>query len=143
MLYKFYWKKGVKSAQAGVEYMIIVAFVTFVILTVLSFAIFFSGSVSDRVKVDRVENFAVRLVNSAEMVFFSGEPSKTTVMLSLPGGVDSITVQPNGILFEVSLRSGKNVRFFESSVPLSGSVSSTEGVKEIEVIANSNGVVLS
>jgi hypothetical protein len=132
-----------KRAQVGIEYMIILAFVTFVIMVVLSFAVVYSNQIQDKFRLNQVDNFAIGLINSAEMVFFSGEPSKTTILLSLPSGVNEISIVPEGIIFRVVTSSGENVRLFESSVPLSGSVVTTEGLKEIVLTATDASVEIS
>ena len=91
-----------KRAQIGVEYMIIVGFVTFAIMSVLVLAIFYSGQIKDSIKLNEVENFVAQLISSAESVFFAGEPSKTTVRLYLPEGVESLEITPEYLNFNNS-----------------------------------------
>jgi len=131
------------KGQIGIEYMIVLSFVTLAIMVVLTFSIVFSSQVQDRIKLNQVENFAIQLVNSAETVFFAGEPSKTTIMLSLPAGVKDITVVPEGLVFQVVTTSGQNTRLFESNVPLQGSVPTTEGVHKITLTATEDFVEIS
>ena len=132
-----------KRAQVGIEYMIILSFVTFAILIVLSFAIIYSNQVQDKIRLNQVENYAIQLISSAEVVFFAGEPSKTTILLSLPSGVSTVTFLPEGLLFDVITNNGLNSRLFESSVPLSGSLDTNEGIKKITLTATNSSVVVS
>lgn len=131
-----------KRAQVGIEYMIILSFVSFAIMVVFSLAIFFSGQTKDQIRLNQIENFAIKVVNSAESVFFAGEPSKTTLLLNLPDGVNDITVDSGGLIFRVNTISGENVRFFESRVPLSGIIDKNEGTKKIVLIATDVFVVI-
>ena len=119
------------KAQVGIEYMMVVGFVTLAIVSVLTLAYFYSDQIKDSIRLNQVESFATQVLNSAESVFFAGEPSKTTVKLYLP----------EGILIKTKTRSGgENIRFYESKVPLVGSISSTEGIKRVAVIAEEDKV---
>ena len=131
-----------KKAQTGIEYMIIVGFVTLAIMSILVLAIFYSGQVRDSIKLNHVENFAVQLINSAESVFFAGEPSKTTVRLYLPEGVKNIDINSDYISIDVAVSSGLNRRVFNSRVALQGNVSSAEGMKKITLDAKENYVLI-
>jgi hypothetical protein len=131
-----------ERAQAGIEYMIIIAFVTFAIMSVLGLAVFYSGQVRDDIKLNQIENFAIQLINSAESVFFAGEPSKTTVRLSLPSGVSSVNVTDEGLFFVVYVSGGQTKRLFESRVPLAGSFNINEGLKRITLTANETHVII-
>lgn len=127
-------KRG-KKAQVGIEYMIIIGFLTFAITAVLVFAIFYSDKIKDRVRLNQVENFAIQLLNSAESVFFAGEPSKTTVSLYLPDGVEDINIIQDYLVITTRTSSGDNVREFKSRVPINGSISAGEGIKKLTLEA--------
>lgn len=132
-----------QRGQVGIEYMIIIAFVTFVVLVLLTFAVFYSSQVSDSIRLNQVENFAVQTISAAEAVFYSGEPSKSTLSLGLPDGVSDITIRSDGLLITVQTQSGENIRLFESDVPLSGTIVPSEGVKRVTLIATDTEVVIS
>lgn len=131
-----------KKGQIGIEYMIIIAFVTFAIMTTLSLAVFYSGQVKDDIKLNQVENFAVQLINSAESVFFAGEPSKATVRLYLPEGVQSVAINSEGLFITVQGSHGITKRLFTSRVPLSGSISPNQGTKKITLTATETNVLI-
>jgi len=132
-----------KKGQIGVEYMIIVGFVTLAIATVLVLAVYYSDQLEDRIRLNQVENFATQLVNSAESVFFSGEPSKTTVRLYLPDGVQGIGINSDDIIINVAVSSGQNIRAYHSRVPLQGSITPTQGTKKITLQATEDHVQIS
>jgi hypothetical protein len=153
-------------AQVGVEYMMIIGFVTFAIMTVLALAIFYSDKTKDKIKLNYVDNFATQLINSAESVFFSGEPSKTTLDLYLPDGVTSIQILcsdgsvpsygPPLVLCNTGLKylivitthtsSGDNVQNYESKVPIVGAstppISVGEGVRTLTLEAKSTYLLI-
>lgn len=122
--------------QVGIEYMLIVGFVTFAILSVLVIAVFYSDKIKDRVKVNQIEAFATQLLNSAESVFFAGEPSKSTVNLYLPSGVNDIDIISNSLVINFSTSSPiDDLRVFESRVPIQGTITSGEGIKKLTLEA--------
>ncbi|MCK5612411.1 hypothetical protein KAR91_61635 [Candidatus Pacearchaeota archaeon] len=131
-----------KKGQVGIEYMIIIAFVTLVTISTLSLAIYYSGQVKDDIKLNQIENFAIQLINSAESIFFSGEPSKATVRLYLPSGVQSVAINSEGIYIIAQSSHGMNKRLFTSKVPLSGTISSAEGTRKITITATSDYVLI-
>lgn len=124
--------KKLKKGQVGTEYMIIVAFVTLAITSILIFAFFYSNQVKDSLKENNIENFASQLISSSETVFFSGEPSKTTIQLYLPAGVEDISISSYDIVVTTRTSGGSlNIRNFQSKVPLNGTINPSEGLKKI------------
>ncbi len=132
-----------KKSQIGIEYLIIVGFVTFAIISILTLAYIYSNQIKDKIKLNQVESFVLQLISSSESVFFAGEPSKTTIKLYLPEGVESITINTDNIIVTTRVNSGNNVRVFDSKVPLSGSVSATEGTKILSLEAKADSVLIS
>ncbi|MBU0894694.1 MAG: hypothetical protein KKF48_00325 [Nanoarchaeota archaeon] len=128
----------VKKAQVGIEYMIVISFVTFAVMSVLVIAMFYSDKIKDRIKLNQVESFFTQLLNSAESVFFSGEPSKTSISLFLPAGIGEITIYDEYILVVTSTSSGDNREIFRSDVPIQGTISITEGTKKLVLTAYEN-----
>ncbi len=129
-----------KRGQVGVEYMILIGFLSFAIFVILAFSFLYSDKIKDRIKTNQVESFAANLINSAESVFFAGEPSRTTVRLYLPDGVESITISNDSIIIETRVSGGRNVRAYESSVPLNGTILPGEGTRKLTLEAKSNFV---
>jgi len=132
-----------KRAQIGIEYMIIIGFVTFAVLSVLALAFVYSSQIKDRIRLNQVGNFATQLVNSAESVFFSGEPSKATIRLYLPEGVENISIDSNYLIVTTHTSSGENKQSFKSRVPIQGTISSGEGIKKLSLEAKEDYVLVS
>ena len=120
-----------KRSQAGIEYMIVVGFITFAVLSILTLSYFYSEVAKSKIRMNQIESFANQLTNSAESVFFAGEPSKTSVSLYLPSGVNKIVIDNEEIVVYLE----KDVRSFRSRVPLQGDVSSSEGIKSLTLEA--------
>lgn len=133
-----------KKAQVGVEYMVVVGFVSFAIIAIISLAFVYSGEIKNSIRLNQVESFANQLVNSAESVFFAGEPSKSTIKLYLPEGVESVEINSNSIFITTRVSGSLNKRAFDSKVPMQeGSINPGEGLKKLSIEAFSDYVKIS
>ena len=130
-------------AQVSVEYLIIVGFVTFLILSIIGVAFVYASNISDKIVSYQVESYSQKILSSAETVFYAGEPSKATFTAYLPKGVLSIEIIPEGIIINVSTSSGVTRSLYESTVPIQGALTPSFGVKRILVSAGTNVVSIS
>jgi hypothetical protein len=107
-------------------------------------AYFYSNHVKDSIRINQVENFASQLVNSAESVFFAGEPSKSTISLYLPEGVEEISIMSDAVIITTKVSGGvQNKRAFSSKVRLNGTITPSEGIKNLVLEAKSDHVEIS
>ncbi len=132
-----------KKSQISTEYLIILGFVTFAVISVIMLAYFYSGMARDRIIQNQVEAFAKKIISSSEAVFYSGEPSKTYITAYLPSQVTSIEIQDYDIIITASASSGTTKQAFSSKVKLSGSLTATEGTKKIKIEALQDKVMIS
>jgi len=134
-------KKSMK-AQISIEYLIIISFITFLIMSILAVAFFYAGNISDRIKMDQVQSYANKIISSSESVFYAGKPSKVLINAYLPIGVEGIEILNKDIVFNVTTNSGTTRIAFSSKVPLSGTLSNWEGVKAINITAGDDYVTI-
>ncbi len=132
-----------KKGQISTEYLIVVAFITFLILSTLALGLFYSSQIKDRIKIDQLQNFANKVILSSESVFYSGEPSKNTITAYLPAGIEDVEIYSSEIVFNITTSTGVTIISFSSKVPLEGSLGSSEGVKRIVIAAQSDKVMIS
>ena len=125
-----------RFAQVSMEYLIIMGFVTMIIIVILGIALTYSGSIQDNIKVTQVNNFANKIIASAESVFYYGEPSKSSISVYLPEGVKEIQIIENTIFISLTTSSGLNKIGFSSEVPINGSLTISPGIKRIEISAD-------
>ena len=131
-----------KRGQISTEYLIVIGFVTFLVLGILGVAFFYTSITNDQIRVSQVSNFANKIISSAESVFYAGEPSKLTLTGYLPIGITRFEIMGGEIVVSMSTSSGVSTMSFTSNVPLSGNISSIDGVKRVEVIAQQNEVLI-
>ncbi len=120
------------------EYIIIVSFITFILITTLGIAVFYSGTIKDKIKITQINNLANKIVSTAESVYYYGTPSKATVSVYLPDGVDEIEISENTLFITSRTSTGTQKSGFSSKVPIQGTINSVSGVKKIEITAQEN-----
>lgn len=125
-----------KRGQISTEYLIVISFVVFLVLTTLGIAFFYSAEIRDAIKFNQIESFSQKIISLSESIYYSGEPSKTVATAYLPEGVNSIDISGKSITFTVSSSSGLNVLTFASNVELTGNISSSAGTKQIQIDAH-------
>ncbi len=136
-------KKKERKGQISIEYLMIVGFVTFVVIGILGIAFFYSGAIKDKIKETQINNYANKIISTSESVFFAGEPSKATISAYLPDNVRQIEISGNELTINFSSSSGTNIVEFTSEVQLSGGpLNINQGLKRIEIVAESNQVVI-
>jgi len=131
-----------KRGQLSTEYLVIVGFISFLVIGLLAFSLFYTSSVQDSIRMSNLAQFASKVVVNAESVYYAGEPSRVVVIATLPTGVTSIQVLPNEIVFKIETGSGLSVISYSSNVPLQGSISSHYGVKRITLEAGESSVII-
>ncbi|MFA5856021.1 MAG: hypothetical protein WC867_01585 [Candidatus Pacearchaeota archaeon] len=131
------------KAQISIEYIVILAFVVLVITLLLSSAFFYGGNIKDRLKMVQLDNFANKIITSAEAVDYQGTPSKATISAYLPEGVSNLTFFNRGLYIEAQLTSGIEKKEYSSNVLLIGNISVNPGVKKITIQATNLGVIIS
>jgi len=133
-----------KRGQISIEYLIVMGFIAFIVISLLGIAYFYAAGVKDRIKYNQLENFANKVISSAESVYFAGEPSKVTVTAFLPEGIESIRIEEQNLIFNFTTASGVSVIAFSSDVPiqLTGpGISIPDGLKRLQIEATSGGTV--
>jgi len=128
--------------QSSLEYMILVGFVTLALSIILLASYFYINFSKDRIKETQVESFASKIISSSESVFFSGEPSQTTISLFLPAGIESINFNEKEVEITYITSSGRNIRSFSSKVKISGIINPSEGTKILIIKAQSDEVLI-
>ncbi len=133
-----------RRGQISVEYLIVVSFIIFMVLSFLGVAVYYTAGIRDELRVNHVETYANKIISNAESVFFAGSPSKLTVSAYLPEGVTAVTINDatDQIVITLETNSGTNIRAFSSDVPIQGTLTSTEGLRSIEIRAEDAYVVI-
>lgn len=129
-----------KRGQSSMEFLILMSFLTFVIIGILTIGYLYSNTINDRMKSNQINNFANKIISTSEAVFYAGEPSRATISVHIPEGVNDIEIIDNAIVITYQLATGQNKVAFSGNVPIAedptAKLSSDQGIKNIVVIAN-------
>ncbi|MEN9626753.1 MAG: hypothetical protein RL557_1081 [archaeon] len=131
-----------KKSQISIEYLVLFAFLSFVLISILSVAFFYSAAIKDRLKMTQVNNFANKIISTAETVFYYGSPSQATIRVYVPDGVNDILLSSEGMIITTQLNSGVSKMLFSSDTVLEGNMSATAGVHYVVIAAREDRVVI-
>jgi len=134
---------SIKKAQISMEYMMIVGFLTFVLIGVLGVALYNSNSLRDMIQSRQVGSFGNKIISASESAFYSGKPSKITIVVNIPEGISDVNISEDTLFITYQASSGINLVSFPSNVPITGDVSSVSGIRKIQLEAQLNSVVIS
>jgi hypothetical protein len=129
-----------KRGQIGTEYMVVVGFIVFFVLLILGAALIYSSQIDDSIKTRQIEQFADKIISSAESVKYAGEPSMSTISVYLPSSERGIQIAGKEIAIDFVTSSGLNRVSYMSKVAMIGGISSVYGVKKIRVAAMHDSV---
>lgn len=131
-----------KKGQISFEYLILIGFVTLILSIIISVSFFYINEVEDQTNIGHVNNFAKKVISTAEIVFYSGEPSRSTIETYLPENVEEIDISENTLFISLRTSGGLNKIGFPSNVNITGSITPSAGIKKIEVVASGGQVVI-
>ncbi len=133
-----------KRGQVGMEYLIIVSFITFVIISMVVVSYYYIDSSKKRMNDNQIESLGKSIVNSAESVFYEGAPSQIIITVYIPKGVQSIQVTDYALIINSSSTAGVSTRAFISKVKLNSvsGILATEGTHNLLIKASSDRVFI-
>ena len=123
------------KSQVSVEYMFIMGFVTLMIIPLLLIYYTYSAETTDSVATSQALQIARKIVDSSESVYYLGKPSQTTLKLNFPGGVYLTNLSSKEVVFKIKTKNGITDIVQVSSVNMSGSLPTTQGIHIITVKA--------
>jgi len=108
-------------AQFAIEHILVVAISIMVIIPIVYFFYNYSVSQMDEVSMTQLNRMGNDILNSAESVYYMGNPSRVTLDTNMPGNVVNITIMGNKDLVFKALFNGRlSDVAFSSNVPIVG-----------------------
>ena len=135
-------KKGAR-AQSSMEYLMLLSFILGITIVLILLFQTYSQDTMDTIRMKQVDQLARKLIDSAEKVYYLGEPSKITVKATLPSNVKSVNIGNKEIFFVMSTSQGDNELVYVTNINVTGSLPVNEGVYEIFVESKGNYVEIS
>ena len=123
------------KAQVSVEYMLVMGFAALMTIPLLLIYYTYSSDTSDSVAVSQALQIARRIVDSSESVYYLGKPSQTTLKLNFPERIYSTNLSNREVVFKIKTKNGITDIVQVSSVNMSGSLPTSQGIHIITVKA--------
>lgn len=124
-----------KRAQVSIEYMAVVGITTIIVISLLLISNYYSREVENTINTNQIDRIAKEIIDTAESMYYFGEPSKTTLKLYIPDRIKNITVTQNELNLRVSTPFGETDMFYPSNVPLAGNLSTSHGFHYVTIEA--------
>jgi len=123
-------KRGSLKAQVSIEFLIIIGFAF--MMTIPLVILFYQQSESINIEVtsSQVDKIASEIRDSADEVYYLGSPSKKTLTVYIPEGVNNITIRNNTIIFIVESASGDYEMVKWTAANLTGTLQNDKGDNE-------------
>ena len=133
-----------KKSQISVEYMVIIGFVTLITIPLILIYHSFVQDSSDEITATQVQQIAQKIADTAESVYYIGEPSQTTLNINMPDMVAAVNLSAGyEIVFKIRTGSGTADIVQGSSVNITGSLPVNKSSYAITLTAKSDYVEVS
>lgn len=136
-------KRGSFKAQVSMEFLLVVGFAF--LMTIPLIVIFYqqSQSINTEVSASQIDKVASEVRDAADEVYYLGSPSKKTISIFMPEGVNGVSFVNNtdgaSINFNVNSPDGDyEVVKWVASKNLSGNIGNFEGIHCIAAFACAN-----
>jgi uncharacterized protein (UPF0333 family) len=137
------YSKTRSKGQVSMEYLIIFAIAFAMTLPLIIIYSKQTGNMQADVAQIQIYKTASKISDYAEQVYYMGEPSQRTLYIDFPQGVNSVTINGNLIIFNVTTTDLTYDVVKETSANLTGTIKSFEGQHRIVFKAESNLVNIS
>lgn len=123
------------KSQISMEYMLIIGFATLMTIPLLIIYYTYYSDSSDSVAAGQALQIARKVVDASESVYYLGKPSQTILKLNFPDKIYSTNLSSREVVFKIKTQSGIADIVQVSSVNISGSLPTTQGMHTITVKA--------
>ncbi|MBI2653448.1 hypothetical protein HYX02_01420 [Candidatus Woesearchaeota archaeon] len=123
------------KSQVSVEYMLIMGFAALMTIPLLLIYYTYSSESSESVAASQSLQIARRIVDASESVYYLGKPSQTTLKLNFPDKIQSTNLSSREVVIKLKTKNGVTDIVQVSSVNMSGSLPTTQGIHIITLKA--------
>ena len=132
-----------RNSQMSVEYMVIIGFITVITIPLIIIYYTFTQDSKDEISSAQINQIAKTISDSAESVYYFGEPSQTNLKIDMPDNVVLSNLSNNEIVFRIKTRNGQADIVQSSLVNITGSLPVKKGIYTVTVKAKLNYVNVS
>ena len=109
----------IAKAQSALEYLLIIALVMGLIIPITYLFFRYGSQFNEQIVDSQINQIGNTIVDTAEIVYYSGEGAKIIVELKIPENIDSVDIlEDRELVFTRSSEIGENQMVFFSSVDI-------------------------
>lgn len=131
------------KSQVSVEYMLIMGFAALMTIPLLLIYYAYTSDSSDTVATSQALQIARKIADSSESVYYLGKPSQTTLKLNFPERIESTSLSNKEVVFKMKTKNGVTDIVEVSSVNITGTLPTTQGIHIITIKAEGGYVQVS
>ncbi len=142
-----------RVGQVSVEYTLIIGFIVVALTISVGVAFTYASSAQYQIKLNQIDKIGKKIAETADSIYYLGQPSKSTIDLNMPDGVREIIIDrekspnyikfrskgPNGDAFAVYYVRGL---IYNNGQPLNDTRFTRAGLKRLVVNMTDNYVML-
>jgi len=122
-----------RKAQASMEYLVIVGFITVMVIPMILIFYSYADRTEDQIISNQVQKIALKISDSAEAMYYLGEPSRTRVRSYFPKSINNISIGNNEITFIVRTKNGLDHIVIYTPIPVQGTLNTHSGYHNINI----------
>lgn len=122
-----------RRAQVSMEYLVIVGFVAVIVIPMILIFYTYADRTEDEIISNQIQKIGLKIGDSAEAMYYLGEPSRTRIRTYFPKNINNITVGNNEITFIMHAKEGEDHIVIYSSVPIEGELDHHAGYHNINI----------
>lgn len=124
---------GKTRAQVSMEYLIIVGFVAVIVIPMILIFYTYADRTEDEIISNQVQKIGLKVGDTAEAMYYLGDPSRTKIRSYFPKNINNVTVGNNEIVFIIRTKEGLDHVVIYTTVPVQGSLDSHSGYHNINI----------
>ncbi len=134
--------KRMCKGQVAMEYLIIFSVAFFMTLPLIIIFTTQTSNLQSDIANAQLDRAATLITDAAQEVYFMGPPAQKTVRITFPSGIQSVSVQSNELIFNMTSATYNYDYIKETAINLSGSLKKFEGPHFIVIKAQADDVLL-
>ena len=123
------------TGQVAMEYLIVFSMAFFMTIPLIVIFAVQTNNMQSDIAGAQLNKMSAELVDAAERVYYLGSPSQEVIEVTFPKGIESITVEPNSLVFNMRAEGYDYVHYEDTAINLTGSLRPDSGVRPVKIIA--------
>ncbi len=111
----------------------IIGFVAVILIPMLLIFYTYSDRTEDEIISNQIQKIGLKIGDSAEAMYYLGEPSRTKLRAYFPKNINNITIGNNELVFIVHTKNGEDHVVVYTTVPVQGELDMHSGYHNINI----------